>query len=390
MSETQRVYLDHNATTPTAPEVLEAMLPYFGARFGNPSSVHAAGREARAAVDEARRAVAALAGAAPEEVVFTSGGTESDNLALRGVMARAVARGRTTLLVSAIEHPAVLRTADQLAKEGVQVVALPVDEDGVVRPSDLATALADHPLGLVSIMTANNETGSLQPIAELAALCRDAGVPFHTDAVQAAGKVALAFTEDGIDLLSLSAHKFYGPKGVGALVVRRGLRVSPALFGGKQEKGRRAGTENVAAIMGMGAAAALALRELEAEAARLAALKRRLWEGIAERIPGAHLNGALERTLPSTLNVSFEGVDGEALILGLDLEGICVSSASACSSGSVEPSHVLLAMGRDFDLARSSVRISLGRSNDAAQIDRVLEALPGVVQRIRAMSLVLS
>ncbi len=381
------IYLDHNATTPTAPEVVEAMLPYFGERFGNPSSVHAAGREARAAVDGARRSVAELAGAAPDEVVFTSGGTESDNLALRGVMTRAVARGRTALVISAIEHPAVLRAADGLAKEGVQVLALPVDKDGVVRPSDVREALAAHPVGLVSIMAANNETGSLQPVGELAALCREAGVPFHTDAVQAAGKVPLSVAGEGVDLMSLSAHKLYGPKGVGALIVRRGLRVSPTALGGKQEKGRRAGTENLPAIVGMGVAARMALAELATEPARLGALKRYLWEGISRAIPGAHLNGAPARTLPSTLNVSFEGVDGEALILGLDLEGIYVSSASACSSGSVEPSHVLTAMGRDFDLARSSVRISLGRSNDRAQMDRVLEVLPAVVGRIRAMAL---
>lgn len=384
----QGIYLDHNATTPIAPEVIEAMLPYFSERFGNPSSVHAAGREARAAVDEARRATAELVGAAPEEIVFTSGGTESDNLALRGVMGRAAARGRNALVISAIEHPAVMRAAEQLAKEGIEVVTLPVDEDGVVHLSDLAEALAAHPVGLVSIMTANNETGSLQPVSELAAQSRAAGVPFHTDAVQAAGKVPLAFGADGIDLLSISAHKFHGPKGAGALAVRRGLRLPASIAGGRQERGRRAGTENVPAIIGMGVAARIAERELSREPARLAGLKHYLWQGIQERIPGAHLNGALERTLPSTLNVSFESVDGEALILGLDLEGVFVSSASACSSGSVEPSHVLTAMGRDFDLARSSVRISLGRSNDRSQMDRVLEVLPGVVQRIRSMALV--
>ncbi|MFN2432463.1 MAG: cysteine desulfurase family protein, partial [Gemmatimonadota bacterium] len=294
-----RIYLDHNATTPTAPEVVEAMLPYLGERFGNPSSVHGAGREARAAVDEARRTTAELVGAAPEEIVFTSGGTESDNLALRGVMTRAAARGRNALVTSAVEHPAVLRAAEQLAREGTQVVHLPVDADGVVRPADLSEALSAQAVGLASIMAANNETGSLQPVAELAALCRAAGVPFHTDAVQAAGKVPLRFAEDGIDLLSISAHKFYGPKGVGALAVRRGLRVAPNLFGGRQEKGRRAGTENVPAIAGMGAAARIAQRELASEARRLGALKRSLWEGIAARIPGAHLNGALERTLPT-------------------------------------------------------------------------------------------
>jgi cysteine desulfurase len=330
--------------------------------------------------------VAELAGAAPEEVVFTSGGTESDNLALRGVMSRSAARGRTALVISAIEHPAILRAADGLAREGLQVVVLPVDADGLVDVATLRSALKSNPVGLVSIMTANNETGSLEPVPALAAACREAGVPFHTDAVQAAGKVPLAFGAEGIDLLSLSAHKFYGPKGVGALVVRRGLRVSPTALGGKQEKGRRAGTENLPAIVGMGVAARTAVVELGTEPARLAALKRDLWDGIS-RIPGAHLNGALERTLPSTLNVSFEGVDGEALILGLDLEGIYVSSASACSSGSVEPSHVLTAMGRDFDLARSSVRISLGRSNDRAQVDRVLAVLPAVVGRIRAMAM---
>lgn len=382
------LYLDHNATTPTAPEVVEAMLPWLGERFGNPSSVHAAGREARAAVDAARQAVAELAGTAPDEVVFTSGGTESDNLALRSVMTRAAARGRGTLVTSAVEHPAVLRAAESLAKEGMSLVLLPVDGDGVVSVSDLEAALAEHSVGLVSVMTANNETGSLQPVSELAATSRSAGAPFHTDAVQAAGKVPLDFGGNALDLLSLSAHKFYGPKGVGALLVRRGLRLAPALLGGTQEKGRRAGTENVAAIVGMGTAARIAVRELDAEAARLGELKHRLWAGIAERIPGAHLNGALARTLPTTLNVSFEGVDGEALILGLDLEGICVSSASACSSGSVEPSHVLLAMGRDFDLARSSVRISLGRSTDDESVERVLAVLPTVVERIRSMTLV--
>jgi cysteine desulfurase len=384
------IYLDHNATTPTSPEVLQAMLPWFGERFGNPSSIHAPGRETRAAVAEARRATAELIGSSPEEIIFTSGGTESDNLALRGILPRAATRGRNVLVISAIEHPAILRTADQLAKEGFGVVALAVDENGIVRPADLAEALAQHPVGLVSIMTANNETGSLQPIPELAALCREAGVPFHTDAVQAAGKVPLAFARDGIDLLSISAHKFYGPKGIGALAVRKGLRLSSTAWGGRQEKGRRAGTENVPAIVGLGVAARLALQDLESESPRLAQLKRDFWEGIRQRIPGAHLNGALERTLPSTLNVSFEGVDGEALILGLDLEGIYVSSASACSSGSVEPSHVLSAMGRDFDLARASVRMSLGRSNGPSDVERVLEVLPPIVQRIRSMSLVAS
>jgi cysteine desulfurase len=383
-----RIYLDHNATTPLAPEAAQAMLPWLTERFGNPSSVHAAGREAKAAVEDARRSVADLVGAAPDEIVFTAGGTESDNLALHGTVRRAAARGRTALVISAIEHPAVLRAAEGLEREGIEVVRLGVDADGVVEPADLERALAGRPVGLVSIMAANNETGSLQPVAELAAVCRRAGVPFHTDAVQAAGRVPLAFDAWAIDLLSVSAHKFHGPKGAGALAVRRGLRVAPQLVGGRQEKGRRAGTENVPAIVGMGAAARLALADLETEAARLGALKRRLWEGIAATIPGAHLNGALDRTLPSTLNVSFEGVDGEALILGLDLEGICVSSASACSSGAVEPSHVLIAMGRDFDLARSSVRMSLGRGNDTAQVERVLEVLPRVVERIRAMAAV--
>ncbi|MBA2564985.1 MAG: cysteine desulfurase [Gemmatimonadetes bacterium] len=380
------IYLDHNATTPTAPEVLAAMLPYFGECFGNPSSVHAAGRETRGALDEARRSVAELVGASPDEIVFTSGGTESDNLALRGIMSRAATRGRNTLVISAIEHPAVLRAAESLAREGTALVTLPVDIEGVVRPADLKNALAEHAAGLVSIMTANNETGSVQPVAELAAVCRSAGVPFHTDAVQAAGKVELAFAGEGIDLLSVSAHKFYGPKGVGALAVRRGLRLAPTSAGGRQEKGRRAGTENVPALVGMGAAARLALRELSSEPARLEGLKRHLWQAMRERIPGCHLNGTLDRTLPSTLNVSFEGVDGEALILGLDLERIFVSSASACSSGAVEPSHVLTAMGRDFDLARSSVRISLGRGNDLPQMDATLEALVRVVTRIRSMA----
>jgi cysteine desulfurase len=379
-----RVYLDHNATTPLAPAVLEAMAEALAGTFGNPSSVHRYGQQAKAAMDEARAAVAALLGADPSEVVFTSGGTEADNLALRG-MAEAEADGRRHLVVSAIEHEAVLNTARALARRGWQVTYLPVDRAGYVQPDTLEAAMTPETV-LVSVMHANNETGTLQPIAALADIAHRHGARFHTDAVQTVGKVPVDVGALGVDLLSLSAHKFHGPKGAGALWIRRGTRLVPTLTGGRQERNRRAGTENVPAIVGLGAAARLAGAKLDAgEGSRLAALRDRLEAGILDRIPGTAVNGGPGPRVPNTTNVSFEGIEAEALLIALDLEGIAVSTGSACSSGSLEPSHVLRAMGLPPHRVQSALRFSLGATTTETEIDHVLDVLPGLVARLRQL-----
>ena len=381
----QRIYLDHNATTPLHSAAAEAMVAALQEDFGNPSSVHHFGQRAKAAVDHARSAVAALIGAEPSDVVFTSGGTESDNLAIRGAAEALERTGRVHLVASAIEHEAVLNTFKALARRGWETTLLPVGEDGLVSPDALRVALTDQ-TALVSVMHANNEIGTVQAVAELARLTHERGAIFHTDAVQSAGKIPLDVKALGVDMLSISAHKFCGPKGIGALWTRRGLRLLPVLTGGKQERNRRAGTENVPGIIGMGAAAALARRKMTDEAARLATLRDRLEEGILRAVPGTAVNGARASRVPNTTNISFDRVEAESLLIALDLEGIAVSTGSACSSGTLEPSHVLKAMGFPPHRTQNSIRFSLGAANSEAEIDRVIAVLPGIVEKLRALT----
>lgn len=387
MAATGRIYLDHNATTPLDARVLESMLPWLRENFGNASSIHAEGRAARAAIDNARREVAALISAAPEEIYFTSGGTESDNLAVFGIAGRQAARGLRCLVASPVEHHAVLRPLEHLAGQGFELNLLPVDRSGRVDPGDLEKALSGGDVALVSVIAASNEVGVIQPLAELGEICRAHGVSFHVDAVQAAGKIPIDMRSLKIDLLSLSAHKIYGPKGVGALYVRRGVDIQPQLLGGGQERRRRSGTENTPAIVGFGKACVLALEEFEQRNARQTELRERLHRGLLARVGGVHLNGHPSERVSNTLNVSFEGVEGEAVLLGLDMKGISASSGSACASGSLEPSHVLSAMGVEPELAHNSVRFSLGAGNSEEQIDRAVEELAGIVARLRSMQL---
>jgi cysteine desulfurase len=375
----RRVYLDHNASTPVHPEVVAAMLPYLTEIFGNASSVHAFGREARAGLDTAREQVAALLGAASDEIVFTSGGTESDNLALKGL---AAARGRGHLITSRIEHHAVLRTCQALEGQGFAVTYLPVDEHGVIDPDDVKRAIRPDTIG-ISIMHANSEVGSLQPIADIGRIAREHRVPLHVDAVQTYGKLPIDVRGWGIDLLSCSAHKIYGPKGVAALYVRKGVKMAAVQHGGEHERRRRAGTENVPGIVGFGKAAEIRAREMDGEAVRVRALRDRLWEGLRARVPDVRLNGHPELRLPGTANVSFRHVESESIVLGLDLKGIAVSAGSACTSGNVEPSHVLVAMGVPLDWAMGAVRCSAGRSTTAEDIDYVLECVEPLVRKLR-------
>ena len=379
-----RAYLDHNATTPVAAEVADAMHEAVRGCFGNASSIHAFGQAAKAALDDARSAVAELLGARPNDVIFTGSGTEADNLAIRGVAEAAPAAGRRHLIASAIEHEAVLNTLKALSKRGWTSTLLPVGVAGVVEPATLAAAITDD-TALVSVMHANNEIGTLQPIAELAGIAHRRGAVFHTDAVQTAGKLPLDVGALGVDLLSISAHKFNGPKGVGALWIRRGMRLVAPTTGGRQERNRRAGTENVPAIVGLGVAARLAAAKLSREAARLRSLRDRLESSLLDRIPDTAVNGSGER-VPNTTNISFHGVEAEALLIALDLEGIAVSTGSACSSGTLEPSHVLRAMGLTPRRAQSSIRFSLGLGNTDAEVDRLVGVLPPLVARLRALS----
>ena len=374
-----RIYLDHNATTPLDPRVLEAMLPYLRESFGNPSSLHWFGQRARAAVEEARAQVAALVGASAPEIVFTSGGSESDNLALRGAVAKA--RGaRRRVLTTAIEHHAVLNTAKALREEGHPVEVVRAGEDGRLDLDELRSKLDGETL-LVSVMLANNETGVLQPVAEAARLAHEQGALVHCDAVQAAGKTALDVRELDVDLLTLSAHKLYGPKGVGCLYVRRGTSMAPLVRGGAQERNRRAGTENVAGIVGFGAAAARASALLASDGPRIAALRDRL-EARVLAVPGARRNGG-EPRVPNTANVSFEGIDAEALLIALDLEGVAASTGAACAAGGIEPSHVLKAMGFTPERVQSSLRLSLGRGTTEAEVDYAAGVISSAVARQR-------
>lgn len=380
-----RVYFDYNATTPPSPEVVERVASATRDLFGNPSSVHHFGQQAKAALDEARSAVAALIKADPSEIVFTAGGTESDNFAIRGVADALEATGRKHLVATAIEHEAVLNTVKALGKRGWRTTLLPVDQTGVVSIEQVREALADD-TALVSVMHANNEIGTIQPIAEIAALAHERGALMHTDAVQSTGKLVVDVKALGVDLLSLSAHKFNGPKGAGVLYVKRGTRMQPILTGGKHERNRRAGTENTPAIAGMGVAARQAVQKLAAEASRLSTLRDRLETGILASVSGTAVNGGAVPRVPNTTNISFDRIEAESLLIALDLEGIAVSTGSACSSGTLEPSHVLKAMGLPVHRTQNSLRFSLGLYSTAEEVERVIETLPRLVQKLRALS----
>jgi cysteine desulfurase len=380
-----RVYFDHNATTPVDPVVLDVMTTVLREEFGNASSVHHFGQRAKSLLDDARSAVADVIRGEASEVVFTSGGTESDNFALRGVADALAPTGRRHLIASAIEHEAVLNTLKALAKRGWTTTLLPVDASGIVVPAALEAALTDQTV-LVSVMHANNEIGTIQPIAELARIAHQRGALFHTDAVQSVGKIPVDVRALGVDLLSLSAHKFNGPKGAGALWIKRGTRLLPILTGGKHERNRRAGTENVAAIAGLGTAITLAARKREADGVRLAALRDRLETEVLARVSGTAVNGDRTQRVPNTTNISFDGVEAESLLIALDLEGIAVSTGSACSSGTLEPSHVLRAMGLATHRTQNSIRVSLGAGNTDEQVDFLLSKLPTVVEKLRAVT----
>ena len=380
----QRFYFDHNATTPAAPQALDAVVSCLGQEYGNASSIHYFGQAAKRKMEVARRQMAALLHAAPAEIVFTSGGTEADNMAVLGVVRRAGGADRH-VITSAIEHPAVLGPCAQLDREGVAITRLPVGADGAVDPEDVRRALRPETV-LISIMHANNETGVVQPLAEIGRIAREAGVPLHSDGVQAVGKIPVNVEALGVDLYSLSGHKFYAPKGVGALYVTKGTRLDPIAFGGHHERDRRPGTENVPGIAGLGAAAEVASECLEGESTRVAALRDRLEQAVLDCIPGAGVNGNWRNRTPNTTNLYFDGIDGEALVIALDLRGFATSTGSACSSGAVTPSHVLTAMGLSAERARASLRISLGRGNTIEQADALVEALAASVAHLRRIS----
>jgi cysteine desulfurase len=380
-----RIYLDHNATTPVDPAVVELVSNVLGSQFGNASSVHYFGQTAKAIIDEARSAVAALLGCGPQEIVFTSGGTESDNLAIRGVAEALAPTKRRHLIASGIEHEAVLNTLKAFRKRGWSTSLLPVDGSGVIEPSALEDALTDE-TALVSVMHVNNEIGTIQPIPQLADLAHRHGALFHTDAVQSVGKLGIDVAELGVDLLSLSAHKFNGPKSVGALWIRRGSRLTSMMTGGRQERNRRAGTENVPGIAGLGEAAQLATGKLAGESARVGALRDRLESGILRAVSSTAVNGDITQRVCNTTNISFDRVEAESLLIALDLEGIAVSTGSACSSGTLEPSHVLRAMGFSPHRAQNSIRFSLGLGNTKEQVDRVVEIMPVVVNKLRRLT----
>jgi len=380
----RRIYLDHAATTPTHPEVLKAMLPYFTDAFGNPSSIYSYGQEARGAIEEARTKVAELIGARSEEIIFTGGGTEADNFALNGIIYANEHKGNHIITIP-IEHHAVMEACKFLQRRGFRITYLPVDEYGLVDPQDVKKAITDKTI-LISVMHANNEVGTVEPIGEIGKIAKEAGIYFHTDAVQTVGHIPVNVDELRVDLLSISAHKLYGPKGVGALYVRKGIKLVSLIHGGEQEKRRRAGTENVPAIVGLGKAIELAGQAMNKEAERLSYLRDKLIKGLVERIDHIRLNGHPRRRLPNNVNVSVDFVEGESMLLNLDLEGICASTGSACSSASLEPSHVLLALGLPPEQAHGSLRFTLGRENNEEDIEQVLEVLPRIVAKLRAMS----
>ena len=378
------VYADNAATTAVSTQVLEAMLPYYKEVYGNPSSLYAAGQKAKAALDQARADAAACLGADPDEIYFTSCGTESDNWAIKGAAHAMKKKGKTHIVTSAFEHHAVLHTCQALEKEGFSVTYLPVHENGIVRVEELEAALTED-TGLVTIMYANNEIGTLQPIPQIGKLCREKGIWFHTDAVQAVGQVPIDVKEQNIDMLSLSGHKLHAPKGVGALYIRRGVRIPNLLDGGAQERGKRGGTENVAQIVGLAAAMKAACATIQERREKLAAMQDKLIDAIL-RIDRCRLNGDRKERLPGNVSFCFQGVEGESLLLMLDLKGISASSGSACTSGSLDPSHVLLSIGLPHEVAHGSLRLSFGDYNTMEDIDYIIETLPPIIERLRAMS----
>ena len=381
----KKVYMDNNATTRTRPEVVQAMLPYFSEIYGNASSIHQFGRSARTAVDQARQSIVSLLNASsPEEIIFTSCGTEADNLAIKGVAAALVSKGNH-IVTSAIEHQAILNMCKALEKEGCRVTYVNVDGYGFVNLEEIKRAITDKTI-LITIMHANNEVGTIEPIEEIGSIAKERGVYFHTDAVQSTGKIPLDLKKMNIDLLSLSGHKLYGPKGVGALYIRKGTKITPQMLGGHHEMGKRAGTENVPGIVGLGLACELAQKEIAVDSKKLTELRDYFYKGITSKIEDVRLNGHPTSRLPNTLNVGFKYLEGESIILNLDMEGIGVSTGSACTSGSLEPSHVLTAMGVDPAETQGSVRFSLGRDNTKEDVDYVLTVLPPIIKRLRDMS----
>jgi cysteine desulfurase len=376
--------MDHSATTFVKPEVLDAMIPYFTEHFGNPSSIYRIARDSKKAIDVARVQTAKALGADPDEIYFTSGGSESDNWAIKGVALANRKRGNH-IITTQIEHHAVLHTCQFLEKEGFEITYLPVDEYGLVDPAELEKAITDKTI-LISIMYANNEIGTIEPIAELGAIARNHKVYFHTDAVQVIGNIPIDVKAQNIDLLSLSAHKFYGPKGTGALYIKKGVRIENLIHGGGQERRRRAGTENIAGIVGLGKAIEMATADIPGHNVKIGSMRDRLIKGVLEKIPNARLNGHPEKRLPGNFNVSFEFIEGESMLLWLDDEGICASTGSACTSGSLEPSHVLLATGLPVEISHGSLRLTLGDANTDGDVDFVLDVLPKVVKKLRDMS----
>ena len=380
----KRIYLDYAATTPIHSEVVKAMLPYFTEAFGNPSSIHSYGQEAKGSIEEARVKVADLIGARSEELVFTSGGTEADNFAIKGIAFANESKGNH-IITSSVEHHAVIETCQFLERRGFRITYLSVDRDGLVDPDDVRKAITDKTT-LISVMHANNEMGTIEPIAEIGKVATEAGIYFHTDAVQTVGHISVNVNELGVDLLSISAHKLYGPKGVGALYIRKGTKLTPFMHGGEQERRRRASTENVPGIVGFGKAAELAQHEMGEEVKQLTYLRDQLIKGLLEQIDHTRLNGHPLKRLPNNINISVDFVEGESMLLNLDLEGICASTGSACTSSSLEPSHMLLALGLSHEQAHGSLRFSLGKWTTEEEIERVLDVLPSIVTKLRAMS----
>lgn len=378
------VYADNAATTQVSKPVLDAMLPYLSEQYGNPSSLYQFGQTAKSAVEHAREQVAAALGAEPNEIYFTSGGSESDNWAIKGIAELLAPKGKKHIITTKFEHHAVLHTAQHLEKQGFEITYLDVHSDGLVRVEEVAAAIRPD-TALVTIMYANNEIGTIQPIAEIGKLCHEKGVLFHTDAVQAVGQVHINVKEQNIDMLSLSGHKIHAPKGIGALYIRKGIRFKNLIDGGAQERGRRAGTENTASIVGLGVAIENAVKNIDERAQRLTAMRNRLIDG-ALKIERSRLNGDREKRLPGNINMCFEGVEGESLLLWMDLKGICCSSGSACTSGSLDPSHVLLAIGLPHEIAHGSLRLSLGDYNTEEDVDYILEQLPEIISYLRKMS----
>ena len=379
-----RIYMDHASSTPVDPRVLEAMLPYFSGMYGNASSIHSFGRESREGMEKAREQVASLIGAEPDEIIFTSGGTEADNIGIIGYLNGSRKEG-THIMTSTIEHPAVLRTFQYLEKKGYEVTYVPVDSEGIINIEEYKASFREN-TSLVSIIFGNNEIGVVQDIPELASIAHEHGAVFHTDAVQAYGKIPINAREMGIGLLSLSGHKLYGPKGIGALYIRKGLRISRINYGGSHERGLRSGTENVPAIVGLGKAAEIAGQRMAEDGEREMKMRDRLFDEILARIPNTHINGHRTKRLPNNVNVRFANIEGEAILLNLDYYGIAVTTGSACSSASLDPSHVMLAIGLKPEEAHGSIRFTLGRQTTDEEIDRVLEVLPGVVEKLRKMS----